>query len=143
MSDQNNQAMTFDDIDMEGVVAAPAYDTPPSGAYICEVSMQQKMIGNDTPKRCVIADCTLIEVIELGTQHTEKPSGAGQKFGIMKFVDTPEKVAYMKRDFATFLEAVGTQSVNTMVAAVQNLRCKVVVSYNRDDYVNATFEVIA
>jgi hypothetical protein len=143
MTDVNNQAMTFDDIDMEGIVAAPAYDTPPSGSYICAVSMQQKMIGNDTPKRCVIADCELLDTLEVGTQHTEKPHAAGQKFGIMKFVDTPEKVAYMKRDFAPFLEAVGTQSVNTMVASVQNLRCKVVVSYNRDDYVNATFEVIS
>lgn len=138
MTDQT-QAISFDDIDMDGVVAAPAYESPPSGSYIALVSMSQKLISE---KRCIEISMELQEVVEIGTQHTEKPHDPGQKFNALTFIHTPDTVTYMKRDLRPFFEATGTSSVNAMVAAVQDLRCKIVVSYDKMDYIRVAYEVI-
>ena len=137
---QNDTPMSFDDIDVSGVEAAPVMDTPPSGTYIVEVSMEQKLVAE---KRAISPNMVIVDVVEIGSQHTEKPANIGQKFNALYFVDKPERLQYVKRDLATFFEAAGTQSVNAMVAAIQNVRCKVIVSYSKDDYfrVNA-FEIL-
>lgn len=136
-----DQIITFDDIDLEGVDAAPSFDTPPSGIYIVEVSMAQKLIG-EKKKRAVEVNMVLREVVQIGTQHTEKPSDPGQQFSILYFCDSPEKYGYLKRDLAVFFEAIGTTSLNTMVKTVQSLPVKVVLNYNKLDYLNATYEII-
>lgn len=138
MTDQN-QAMSFDDIDMSGIVAAPTYDTPPSGTYLCRVKMVQKLVND---KRAITPEMTLQEVVEIGTDHTEKPAEVGQKFGGLYFCDTPEKAAYVKRDLGAFFDAAGTQSLNTMVASIQDVLCKVVVTYDRNDYSRFAFEIV-
>ena len=135
----SDQAMTFDDIDLTGITAAPSFESPPSGSYIVLVSMAQKLIAE---KRAIEIGMELVETIEVGTQHTEKPADPGQKFSSLSFIHTPDSVTYMMRDLRAFFEATGATSVNAMVAAVQNLRCKVVVSYDKNDYIRCAFEVI-
>lgn len=129
----NDTPIEFDDIDFEGVASAPSFETPPSGQYLVSVSLKQKLIGDDK-KRAVEANFTLKEVIQIGQQHTEKPADEGQKFSVLYFVDTQEKYGYLKRDLRAFFEAVGTTSLNTLVAAVQDLPAKIVFSYSRTDY---------
>jgi hypothetical protein len=136
----NDTPMSFDDIDVSGVVAAPTFSDPPSGQYLVDVSMTQKVVAE---KRAIVVDMELVEVIELGTQHTEKPADVGQKFNSLLFVDKPERIPYVKRDLAVFFESVGTQSVNVMTAAVQKLRCKIVWSYDRNDYARViSYEIV-
>lgn len=136
----NDTPMSFDDIDMSGVVAAPSFANPPSGQYLVDVSMSQKLVNE---KRAVVVDMELVEVIELGTQHTEYPADPGQKFNALYFVDKPERFEYVKRDLAVFLDAVGTQSINQVCAAVQKMRCKIVWHYDKNDYSRVlSYEVV-
>lgn len=136
-----DQAIQFDDIDFSGIEAAPAFETPPSGQYLVDVSMAQKLIGDDK-KRAVEVSFVLREVIQLGQQHSEKPSDPGQKFSTLYFCHDAEKYQYLKRDLRAFFEAVGTTSLNTLVAAVQNLPCKIILSYNKLDYLNVQYELV-
>jgi hypothetical protein len=136
----NDTPMSFDDIDVSGVAAAPSMDTPPAGSYIVLLSMEQKIVAD---KRAISANCVLEDVIELGEQHTEKPANPGQQFNTLYFIDKPERVPYVKRDLAVFFDSLGTQSVNTMVAGVQNIRCKIICNYSRDDYFRIqSFEIL-
>jgi len=127
----NDTPMSFDDIDVSNVQAAAAFSNPPSGQFLVLVTMSQKLVNE---KRAVVVDFELQEVIELGTQHTELTAEPGQKFNALYFVDKPERIPYVKRDLAAFLDAIGTQSINTMVAAVQAMPAKIVWSYDRNDY---------
>jgi hypothetical protein len=123
--------MSFEDIDVSGVEAAASFANPPSGQYIVNVSMAQKLVAE---KRAISIDMELVDIIDIGTQHTEMPAVPGQKFNSLAFIDKAERIPYVKRDLAVFFESVGTQSVNVMTAAVQNLRCKIVWAYDRNDY---------
>lgn len=137
---QNDTPMSFDDIDVSGVTAAPVMDTPPSGIYLVKVSMEQKLVNE---KRAISPNMVIQDVIEIGSQHTEKPANVGQKFNALYFCDKPERLEYVKRDLNVFFESLNTQSINTMVAGVQDLLCKVVVSYTRDDYFRVnSFEIV-
>lgn len=138
----NDTPIEFDDIDFEGVAAAPAFEDPPSGQYLVSVSLKQKLIG-DQKKRAVEANFVLKEVIQIGQQHTEKSADEGQKFSALYFVDTQEKYGYLKRDLRAFFEAVGTTSLNTLVAAVQDLPAKIIVSYSKTDYLKVdSYELV-
>ncbi len=136
----NDTPMSFDDIDVSGVTAAPAFSNPPSGQYLVLVSMSQKLVNE---KRAVVVDMELSEVLELGTQHTELPAEPNQKFNALYFVDKPERLEYVKRDLGAFLDAVGTQSINQMVAAIQKMPVKIVWSYDRNDYARVlSFQIV-
>ena len=93
--------------------------------------MSQKLVNE---KRAVVVDFELVEVLELGQQHTEMPAEPGQKFNALYFCDKPERIPYVKRDIGAFLDAVGTQSINTMVEAVKEMPVKIVWGYDRNDY---------
>ena len=128
---QNDTPMSFEDIDVSGVAAAPTFSNPPSGSYIVDISMAQKIIAD---KRAIEINMEIVDVIELGTQHTEMPAEIGQKFNALAFIDKAERIPYVKRDLAVFFDSVGTQSINTMVGAIQKIRCRVVWAYDRQDY---------
>lgn len=136
----NDTPMSFDDIDVSNVQAAPSFSNPPSGQYLVKVTMSQKLVNE---KRAVVVDMELAEVLELGTQHTEMPTEPGQKFNALYFCDKPERIPYVKRDLSAFLDAIGTQSINTMVDAVKEMPVKIVWGYDRNDYPRVlSFEIV-
>lgn len=136
----NDTPMSFDDIDVSGVTAAPSFSNPPSGQFLVKVTLAQKLISE---KRAVVADMELVEVLALGTQHTELPADPGQKFNSLYFCDKPEKFPYVKRDLGVFFEAVGTQSLNKLCETVKDMPCKIVFAYDKNDYARViSFEVI-
>ena len=137
----NDTPMSFDDIDVSGVVAAPSFSNPPSGQYLVKATLNQKLVNE---KRAVIVDMELMEVLSLGTQHTELPADPGQKFNSLYFCDKPEKFPYVKRDLAAFFDAVGTQSLNTLCETVKDMPVKIVFAYDRNDYARVlSYEVVA
>lgn len=137
---QNDTPMSFEDIDVSGIAAAPTFSNPPSGQYIVKVSMEQKMVAE---KRAIEISMVLEDIIELGTQHLEMPHEVGQKFNALAFIDKTERIPYVKRDLAVFFDSVGTQSINTMCYAVKDVRCKIVWAYDRNDYPRViSYEII-
>ena len=136
----NDTPMSFEDIDVSGVQAAPSFSNPPSGQFLVKVTMDQKLVAE---KRAVVVDMELVEVLAIGTQHTELPADPGQKFNALYFCDKPERIPYVKRDLEAFLTAIGTQSINTMVAAVKDMPVKIVWAYDRNDYPRVmAFEIV-
>lgn len=137
----NDTPMSFDDIDLSEVQAAPSFSNPPSGQFLVRVTLGQKLVSE---KRAVVADMELVEVLAMGSQHTELPADPGQKFNALYFCDKPEKFQYVKRDLAAFFDAVGTQSLNTLCETVKEMPCKIVWAYDKNDYPRVlSFEVVA
>ncbi len=99
--------------DLEDVAG---FDTPPSGKYLCRVSLSSKELKD---KPYLIMTFELLETIQLGDQETDKPRVPGQKFDILTGYNN-ENLKYVKKHLAMLKDAVGCEG--TLSAIIDNVK---------------------
>lgn len=117
---------TMPDLDLDDIEDLPGFDTPPSGEYICSLTLTRKELKG---KDYVSFDFKLIEVKQIGTQEIENPAVVGQKFGVL-FGYTEQGLGFMKPYLKQFKTALGTSgNISEIIEATKDLNVDVVFKY--------------
>lgn len=124
MSEQSMNTMP--DLDLDDIEDLPGFDTPPSGEFICALSLNQKTLKD---KEYVSFDFKLIEVKQLGSQELDNPCVAGQKFGVL-YGYTEQGLGFMKPYLKQFKTALNTSGkISEIIEATKDLNVNVTFKY--------------
>ena len=127
MTEQSmNDINAAQDMQLDDIEDLPGFDTPPSGEYVCSVSLAAKTLKD---KDYISFDFKLIEVKQLGDQETERTSVVGQQFGVL-FRYNEQGLSYMKPYLKQFKEALKTSgSIAEIVEATKDVNVLVMFKY--------------
>jgi hypothetical protein len=124
MSEQSMNQMP--DLDLDDIEDLPGFDTPPSGEYVCALSLAQKTLKD---KEYVSFDFKLIETKQLGTQELDNPHVVGQKFGVL-YGYTEQGLGFMKPHLKQFKAALSTSGkISEIIEATKDLNVAVTFKY--------------
>lgn len=128
MTEQSmNQTAAPMDLDLDDIEDLPGFSTPPSGEYVCSLSLEAKDIKD---KQYVSFDFKLVEVKQLGDQEVTNPAVVGQKFNVL-YQYNEQGLSYMKPYLKKFKEALQTTgSVAEIIAATTDLNVLVTFKYS-------------
>lgn len=99
-----------DDLDLDTVEAAPGFDKPPTGKYICETSVALKEFkdkNSDGMKKYVELRFKLVSVVEVADEDSDKPRTIGQQFSILT-ERTEDRMAYVVKPLKLISGLVGS-----------------------------------
>lgn len=101
------------DADLDDLADLPAFETPPPGAYVLDLSMDGKEVQG---RNCVEAKFTVKETVELTDQSGEtKPVDNGTTFSQLFMLDNEFGVGSLKKFLAPFGEHFGTKKIGALV----------------------------
>ena len=121
------------DMQLDNIEDVPGFDLPPSGEYICNLSLQYKVL-KEKPK--LEFQFEIVEVVAIGTQHPDAPAMVGQKFGILSnYDDTGLK--YAKKHLVLCQQALGcAPSVAEIIAGAKDIPVRVTFNYRTQDKID-------
>ena len=123
-----NQTATAMDLTLDDIEDLPGFETPPSGQFICSLTLDAKDIKD---KSYVSFDFKLVEVKQLGDQELDQPAIVGQKFNVL-FQYNEQGLQYMKPYLKQFKEALKTTgSVPEIIEAVTDLNVLATFKYSK------------
>ena len=96
---------------LEDLADLPAFETPPTGAYILQVSTEVKKVNE---KDCVEASFSVVETVEL-EESTGTPVVAGTKFSQLFMLDNEFGVGNLKKFLAPFAAHYETNNIGELV----------------------------
>lgn len=108
---QFNSIESLFDADLNDIADLAAFEVPPPGVYICNVSAEVKEINN-TP--AVTANFTVLETVELKDRDA-KQTAAGTKFSVAFMLGKGISEGKLKQFLAPFAEHFGTSNVGQLV----------------------------
>ncbi len=131
----NETSLDNVDINIDSIDDMPGFDTPPSGEYLCNLSLVIKELGGKPVLAFVF---TLGEQISEGTQHTEKPKLPGQKFDILFNLDE-KGLPWVKPHLKMLQSATGSSPALTEIVG-NSQGVNVSATFNYRSYTSGTGE---
>jgi len=131
MSEQTMNEMP--EMTLDNIEDMPGFDLPPSGEYLCALSLQYKVL-NAKPK--LEFQFEIKEIINKGDQHPEAPAMPGQKFGVLTNYDETG-LKFAKKHLAMCQAAIGCgPSLSEIIGGTKDLPVKVTFNYRTQDKID-------
>lgn len=128
MSEQSLNDMPS--LSLDDIEDAPGFDTPPSGKYLCAMSLTSKHIKD---KPYISVDFELKEVVAFGdqTEYKDRPALPGQKFNVLyQFSD--QGLKYLKPHLIMARTALGCGAdVAEIIASTKDLMVEATFKYRK------------